>query len=821
MADAMDFDDLLNAAELLAADTDGSGDLPKWNRTIHQLAEAAEEMWTRLGSKAGGQENQANVLLAPKGIDIPQMTEKLQSLSTRKTFQPLEPIADIDVKLFLKNEYENGILSVIALNQKQSAQNIRKTTWSHTKRIWQTEKNKIANAMLESKTSYLDFAAPVEESFVQEIPSAKSMLSHEEMVYAKEVAEYNKTIMTGLVYPNLINNFYAVSKSFNDKKVIELWEMVKYMADIPPRPVGDVIEARATQAVQNILISQAKKYLEERYRAFMTNVVSTNLQKAMRGGIPGTYPLVRSFVGIRVSSNLPLEDGCIDGQPVWPLIYYCLRCGDVNAALQVALQAEGSLAEFSQVLEKMTTGKLSSKMEQMVKAQYRRYIRNTSDPFKKAVYCVVGSCDVNDEHKEVAQTADDYLWFKLCQINDEDNAETKGERMSYSYLQSLILEQYGETHYKAYEQPHIYFEMLILTGQFEAAIEFLYRVGKFKVHAVHIAIALHEMGLLADPPSVWAALMSVKEEDKPPARRLNFARLITLYVQPFQVSDPKEAIHYFYFLRDMQNHLGENMFTLCVSDLVQESRDFDLILGRLETDGCRTPGLIDLFKGLKQSSTEIVRYVASECERKGNLEDAVNLYDLANEHEKVLSIMNILMTQVLTQPNKTGSLRSRMQILAHMISTRYSGLDYMCSAETASVFFLLRDLMTFFDQYHAEHYVEALNTITRSKLLPMTKEEVPERVFNFKKLSDQVKRHFADIMLVTMNILQIQYNKARGGERSSPAGGRFEESSRERQQMLSYITEKASAITNFAGSIPYRMKGDTNSRLVQMEILMH
>lgn len=145
------------------------------------------------------------------------MTEKLQSLSTRKTFQPLEPVADIDVKSFLKNEYENGILSVIALNQKQSAQNIRKTTWSHNKRVWETEKNKIANAMLESKTAYLDFAVPVEESFVQEIPSAKSMLSHEEMAYAKEVSEYNKTIMTGLVHPNLINNFYAISKGFNDK----------------------------------------------------------------------------------------------------------------------------------------------------------------------------------------------------------------------------------------------------------------------------------------------------------------------------------------------------------------------------------------------------------------------------------------------------------------------------------------------------------------------------------------------------------------------------------------------------------------------------
>lgn len=78
-----------------------------------------------------------------------------------------------------------------------------------------------------------------------------------------------------------------------------------------------------------------------RYRAYMTNVVSGNLQKAMRGGVPGTYPLVKSFVGIRISPGvLGLEDGLIDGQPVWPLIYYCLRCGDVGAALHVARQAE-------------------------------------------------------------------------------------------------------------------------------------------------------------------------------------------------------------------------------------------------------------------------------------------------------------------------------------------------------------------------------------------------------------------------------------------------------------------------------------------------
>lgn len=77
------------------------------------------------------------------------------------------------------------------------------------------------------------------------------------------------------------------------------------------------------------------------YLGYMNTIVSGNLQKAKRGGIPGTFPLVRSFVEVRVSkSMIGLEDGRFQGQPVWPLIYYCLRCGDVSAAMEVARGAE-------------------------------------------------------------------------------------------------------------------------------------------------------------------------------------------------------------------------------------------------------------------------------------------------------------------------------------------------------------------------------------------------------------------------------------------------------------------------------------------------
>ena len=44
---------------------------------------------------------------------MPKISQKLEALNARKTFEPLDPIVDTDVQSFLKNEKENAILSVI------------------------------------------------------------------------------------------------------------------------------------------------------------------------------------------------------------------------------------------------------------------------------------------------------------------------------------------------------------------------------------------------------------------------------------------------------------------------------------------------------------------------------------------------------------------------------------------------------------------------------------------------------------------------------------------------------------------------------------
>ena len=82
------------------------------------------------------------------------------------------------------------------------------------------------------------------------------------------------------------------------------------------------------------------------------------------------------------------------------------------------------------------------------------------------------------------------------------------------------------------------------------------------------------------------------------AKRLNIARLVLLYVRKFEDTNPKEALHYFYFLRHLRKNDEDksgstNLFMSCVSELVLESREFDMLLGQILTDGSRSPGLID------------------------------------------------------------------------------------------------------------------------------------------------------------------------------------------------------------------------------------
>lgn len=57
--------------------------------------------------------------------------------------------------------------------------------------------------------------------------------------------------------------------------------------------------------------------------------------------------------------------------------------------------------------------RLSPASENKLRLHYRRVLRNSADPYKRAVYCLIGKCDISDNHGEVADKTEDYLWLKV------------------------------------------------------------------------------------------------------------------------------------------------------------------------------------------------------------------------------------------------------------------------------------------------------------------------------------------------------------------------------------------------------------------------
>ncbi|XP_033613746.1 nuclear pore complex protein Nup93 isoform X1 [Fukomys damarensis] len=818
--DTEGFGELLQQAEQLAAETEGISELPHVERNLQEIQQAGERLRSRTLTRTSQEtaDVKASVLLGSRGLDISHISQRLESLSAATTFEPLEPVKDTDIQGFLKNEKDNALLSAIEESRKRTFGMAEEYHRESMLVEWEQVKQRILHTLLASGEDALDFTQEIEPSYITDVgPPGRSAMDVVEMAYAQQIYIYNEKIVSGQLQPNLVDLCATVPR-LNDKNISDMWTMVKQMTDVLLVPAGDTLKSRNSLEVRMDFVRQALGYLEQSYKNYTLVTVFGNLYQAQLGGVPGTYQLVRSFLNIKLPAPLPgLQDGEVEGHPVWALIYYCMRCGDLLAASQVVNRAQHQLGEFKTWFQEYMNSKdrrLSPATENKLRLHYRRALRNNTDPYKRAVYCIIGRCDVTDNQSEVADKTEDYLWLKLNQVCfDDDGTSSPQDRLSLSQFQKQLLEDYGESHFRVHQQPFLYFQVLFLTAQFEAAIAFLFRLERMRPHAVHVALVLFELKLLLKSSGQNAQLLSREPGDPPCMRRLNFVRLLMLYTRKFESTDPRDALQYFYFLRDEKDSQGENMFLRCVSELVIESREFDMILGKLQNDGSRKPGVIDKFTS---DTKPIINKVASVAENKGLFEEAVKLYDLAKNADKVLELMNKLLSPVVPQISAPQSNKERLKNMALSIAERYRAQGVSANKFLDSTFYLLLDLITFFDEYHSGHIDRAFDIIERLKLVPLSQESVEERVAAFRNFSDEIRHNLSQVLLATMNILFTQFKRLKGTSPSSASRPQ-----RVMEDRDSQLRSQARALITFAGMIPYRTSGDTNARLVQMEVLMN
>ena len=76
-----------------------------------------------------------------------------------------------------------------------------------------------------------------------------------------------------------------------------------------------------------------------------------------------------------------------------------------------------------------------------------------------------------------------------------------------------------------------------------------------------------------------------------------------------------------------------------------------------------------------------------------------------------MTLLNRLLSSVASSPPTPQSLRERLLQLAVVIAERYKGCGHSAPQSISHTFFLLLDIITFFDHYHNKRPEQALEVV--------------------------------------------------------------------------------------------------------------
>lgn len=373
----MNLEDLVIRAERLALETAEVTELPLVERTLKQVLEATQELHSRV-TESGTKDREAYVLLGSKGVDLTKLNKKLDELSLLKSFEPLPTVADSDIKGFLKNERENAIMNVIQETKPDVYGTVERRKWNCVYTEWELDKESLLNAMV----------GPSQEDFSETqchgvAPAPLSRLNELETLYASGICSYTKSLNQGKNQTTLMALLDDLK--FDDPQVSDMWRVLRYMSNV--ETLFHKTDPQRCRLTKPEFIERARSYLERLYKDHMIAFTEKNVAIAKRGGIPNVYNLVLSYVNVnfQVHQSLVGLQNVMNGRPLWPTVFFSLRCGDLSAAAKF-LKEWGTCPDLLKLLTPLRIGDPEAvivKLKRQLRLEYKDKLRDCSDPYKR------------------------------------------------------------------------------------------------------------------------------------------------------------------------------------------------------------------------------------------------------------------------------------------------------------------------------------------------------------------------------------------------------------------------------------------------------
>jgi len=569
----------------------------------------------------------------------------------------------------------------------------------------------------------------------------------------------------------------------------------------------------------------SSKYLEELFlehlRIKVENATAQGQLKLSARKLlePGIRPDVADFVQVQISQgHIPLASTLnavlVTDQPLWPQVYYCLRCGSPSAAaevVQVALQegASGVDRAIADALIGLANGQRDSTAEAKAQELYEYMMSRTLvheiDPFYAVCLSLISNfdADVKPAYRDAIEvTIEDFIWMGLWFARRKDNQLSK--------LQSKVL-KWGQRHFdKEGRTPFSYARILFLVQLFERGLNYLLQAGLL-LEGTHLALALNTYKVLD---------VDVDSQDS-----VNLSQLLLDYTHSFQRSDPEIALEYILQLKHCENEalLNRNLLHLLMS-----TSQLNKLVGELQPDGRRLEvGSLDRY--LKpQKVEEVLCLAGSSALDKGLFVEAVNLLAFGGAYKDVVAVLVSQLGVVLVPPNTHRKLwydKASAFYSQHLPEGQRTFVRSILESSNEGVaihetFVKLMNLMVFFDKCEAQQYSEAIFMLDQLSLLPLNPSDVQQKLAYTKELHPALKRNFSEILLKGMECIFNLYSnlKQRASSVTAPGFG-VAQNDATSQKLVDY-KEKANILVTFCGLMSNQLPHDTAARLARMEVMM-
>lgn len=651
-----------------------------------------------------------------------------------------------------------------------------------------------------------------------------------------------------------LTDAWKVIATLTNEKFTKLDQEQAFYEDYQNKPNDNSLKKR--------IVLNSKACLEKQFFDFVDESYTKDEEKLPEHRVPSNINKVSHFITNVIKKNNDAEflkkTLFINGVPIWALVYYLLRSGLYSEAVQFTDLKRELFEKFDKNLPTYLSNYvkndccgLASHLQERLSSDFNQtfqFLDEKSphfDPYKYAVYKVIGKCDLAKKTLPAAinLSIEDWLWFHLSLIN-EFNYDASSSLIYENYrlenLQKKVL-SIGPAKFNSFSNNPQYLKTLILLGLYELAVKFAYDTIN-ECDAVHLAIGLCYYGLLRVSSKLNDDLITINSSEK---HEINFSRLLGSYTRTFKISDPKVTVQYLILICLAKGGKSAEETAKCheaLRELILVTREFTHLLGELnEVTGEKLSGVLENQRSLiglsdlTKFQRTIIDVSASRCEEEGRVFDALLLYQLGQDYDVVVRLINQFVSETLSvseldKPLLTGatyrsatgddkreqSIENNFILLSKHIMGTFNNNSSILNKITLSAKKVNDALLTVVDireRFAAKDWRDSLTGLQNLPFLSaLSSDDFVEVRNSAESLTDYdvaLVRVIPSLLVMVMTSV-AQLSHGIKSKRFGSLGGERDE--------LAGLRKIAKNCMVYAGLIQYRMPRETYSLLVNLEL---